>query len=310
VPIDPALEAIIDALNGARFGAGPAARGASDTAPELTTLADDPPEVGRVTDHRIPVAGGEITVRIYTPLGSGPFPAHLYLHGGGFWLGTLEQSDGKCREIASGAGCMVAAVAYRLAPQHKFPIAPEDCFAALEWLVANAERLGVDARRISVGGVSSGANLAAVVTLMTRDRRGPALVYQVLEVPVTDLTLSFPSMTEHGTGYVLTKDACARNARLYLADPSEATNPYASPYFAGDLSGLPPALIATAEFDPVRDEGEAYARRLEAADIAVTAIRMTGHIHGSMAFTKLVPSARDLRGLVHERLRAAYRQPS
>jgi acetyl esterase len=309
VPLDPLLLPIIDAMNAARFGSAlaPAETGSVADGPEL---ADDAPGVAGVTDHRIPVTGGEITVRIYTPFGSGPFPAHLYFHGGGFWLDTLDQSDRKCRATANGAGCVVAAVAYRLAPRHKFPTAPDDCFAALEWLVDHADELGIDASRVSVGGVSSGANLATVVALITRDRGGPPLVFQVLEVPVTDLTLSFPSMVENGRGYVLTEDACARNARLYLADPSQATDPYASPYFADDLTGLPPALIVTAEFDPVRDEGEAYARRLVAAGVSVTAIRMAGHIHGSMAFTKLLPSARDLRELVHEQLREAYRRPA
>lgn len=309
VPLDPLLLPILDALNAMRFGSetAPDAAGAAISAP---ALVDDPPEVAAVTDHRVPVPGGEITVRVYTPFGGGHFPAHLYFPGGGFWLSTLDQSDGKCRETANGVGCVVAAVGCRLAPRHKFPIPPEDCFAALQWVVDNAHELGIDARRISVGGVSSGANLATVVALLTRDRGGPTLVFQVLEVPVTDLTLSLPSMVENGTGYVLTRDACARNARIYLADPAQASDPFASPYFADDLAGLPPALVVTAEFDPVRDEGEAYARRLEAAGVPVTAVRMAGHIHGSIAFTKLLPSARDLRQLVHERLRAAYRPPT
>jgi acetyl esterase len=156
--------------------------------------------------------------------------------------------------------------------------------------------------------VSAGGNLAAVVALMARDRGGPPLAFQVLEIPVTDLTLSFPSITENGEGYVLTKESCARYVRLYLADPAQATHPYASPYFAGDLSRLPPALVVTAEFDPVRDEGEAYARRLESAGVAVELVRMNGHIHGSMAFTKLMPSARAHRERVHARLRDAYRR--
>ncbi|MCU1467368.1 MAG: hypothetical protein JWM72_3296 [Actinomycetia bacterium] len=311
MPLDPLLLPHLDAMNGSRFGAADAGLADGmpvDPATGLSELVEAAPEVAGITDHRVPVAGGEITLRIYTPFGSGPFPAHLHLHGGGFWLGMLAQSDTKCCETAQGAGCVVAAVGYRLAPEHKFPVASEDCFAALNWLADNAAALGIDARRLSVGGVSAGANLAAVVTLKARDRGGLSLVFQVLEVPVTDLTLSFPSMTEHGTGYVLTKEACARNVRLYLADPGQATDPYASPYFADDLSGLPPALIVTAEFDPVRDEGEAYAQRLEAAGVAVTSVRMRGHFHGSMAFTNLLPSARAHRARVHASLREAYRR--
>ncbi|MDQ1477627.1 MAG: acetyl esterase [Actinomycetota bacterium] len=306
VPLDPLLVPHLGAMNALRFGADGMH---GEAAGDRSELAEAAPEVAGTTDHRVPVAGGEITVRIYTPFGSGPFPAHLHLHGGGFWVGMLEQSDTKCRETAQGAGCVVVAVGYRLAPKHKFPVALEDCFTALEWVVANAAELGIDVSRLSVGGVSAGANLATVVTVMARDRGGPPLVFQVLEVPVTDLTLSFPSMTEYGTGYVLTEEACARNARLYLADPDQATDPYASPYFADDLSGLPPALVVTAEFDPVRDEGEAYAQSLEAAGVAVTSVRMRGHVHGSMAFTNLLPSAREHRALVHASLRAAYRQP-
>jgi acetyl esterase len=313
VPIDPLLQPVLDAMNAAPTASmGSAAEFEAGihlaTATGAYALAEEAPEVASIADYAVSMPDGEISVRIYTPFGSGPFPAHLFLHGGGFWLGMLDESDARCRETAHGAGCVVAAVGYRLAPKHKFPTAPEDCYGALEWLFGNAAALGVDRQRVSVGGVSAGGNLAAVVALMARDREGPPLLFQVLEVPITDLTLSFPSITENGDGYVLTKESCARYVRLYLADPTQATNPYASPYFAGDLSRLPPALVVTAEFDPVRDEGEAYARRLESAGVAVTLVRLQGHIHGSMAFTKLMPSARDHRELVHASLRDAYRR--
>jgi acetyl esterase len=313
VPVDPLLQPVLDAMNAQQIGSAKKSAELEAgiqvaTAPGFGALADDAPEVASIADHRVPVPDGEITVRMYTPFGTGPFPVHLFLHGGSFWLGTLDESEARCRETAQSAGCVVAAVGYRLAPKHRFPTAPEDCFAALRWLVDNAVALGVDEGRVSVGGVSAGGNLAAVVALMARDRGGPALVFQVLEIPVTDLTLSFPSITEKGEGYVLTKESCARYVRLYLADPAQATHPYASPYFAGDLSRLPPALVVTAEFDPVRDEGEAYARRLESAGVAVELVRMNGHIHGSMAFTKLMPSARAHRERVHASLRDAYRR--
>jgi acetyl esterase len=297
VPVDPLLQPVLDALNASRIG--PAGSGA---------FAEAAPEVASIVDHPLRVPGGEIAVRIYTPIGSAPFPAHLFLHGGGFWLGTLDQFDARCCATARSAGCVVAAVGYRLAPKCKFPTAPDDCYAALEWVVANAAALGIDPQCVSVGGASAGGNLATVVALMARDRGGPPLVFQVLEVPITDLTLSFPSITENGEGYVLTKESCAQYVRLYLADPSQATQPYASPYFADDLSRLPPALVLTAEFDPVRDEGEAYAHRLQSAGVAVTLVRMKGHIHGSMAFTKLLPSAREHHELVHANLRDAYRR--
>lgn len=297
MPLDPVLEPILDAMN-----ASP------PLPPDLTVaeqreqlhammdmsfvaLGEDTIPVARVEDLRVAVAGGEITVRVYTPAGTGPFPAHLWIHGGGFWLGTLDQFDSACRHIANKAACVVASVDYRLAPEHKFPTAAEDCYAALEWLASEATRLDVDSTRISIGGASAGGNLSAVVALMTRDRGGPPLILQVLDIPVTDLTMSHPSMTENGEGYMLTKEGCAQYVGYYLDDPTDATHPYASPFFADDLRGLPPAIVTTAEFDPLRDEGEAYAERLRAAGVPVDLWRMDGHIHGSMAFTKLMPSA-------------------
>jgi acetyl esterase len=271
----------------------------------FVAMGEDTIEVGEVIDHRVPVDGGEITVRVYTPASAGPFPAHLWIHGGGFWLGTLDQFDAACRHIAVKAECVVASVDYRLAPEHKFPTPPEDCYAALEWLVAQASALQVDTNRISVGGASAGGNLSAVVALMARDRGGPPLVLQVLDIPVTDLTMSHPSITENGEGYMLTKEGCAQYVGYYLDDPTDATHPYASPFFADDLSGLPPALVTTAEFDPLRDEGEAYAERLRAAGVPVDLWRMDGHIHGSMAFTKMMPSAQEHHRRTIAALRAA-----
>ena len=312
MPLDPLLQPIIDAMN-----AQPAPP--TDVPPAelrermnremesgFVALGDDPVALPSVADHAVPVDGGEITVRVYTPEGAGPFPAHLYIHGGGFFMGTLDGFDALCRSIAAGAGCLVASVDYRLAPEYKFPTAPEDCYAALVWLAERAPDLNVDPARISVGGGSAGGNLAAVLALMTRDRNGPPLVFQVIEIPVTDMTASFPSITENGTGYMLTKESMDMFGSLYLADPADATNPYTSPYFADDLAGLPPALVVTAEFDPLRDEGEAYARRLEDAGVSTELVRMNGHFHGSMGFTKVLPSAVEHRERVNRVLRAAY----
>jgi acetyl esterase len=316
MPVDPRLVPVLVRMNAARRGFGAAGQpatatpvdGRAESGPDALadSLAEPVPQVASIVDHRVPVAGGAIAVRVYTPFGSGPFPAHLFMHGGGFWLGTLDQTDGRCRTTAAAAGCVVVSVGYRLAPAFRFPTAPRDCLAALHWLGEHASELDVDATRISIGGASAGANLATVVALMVRDHGGPPLVLQVLETPVTDLTLSFPSIDEFGAGYGLTKDGCGRSARLYLGDGAPATDPYASPYFADDLSRLPRAVVLTAECDPVRDEGEAYARRLDAAGVAVLHRRMAGHIHGALAFTRLLPSAREYRDLVHAQLRAAY----
>ncbi|MCU1374262.1 MAG: Esterase/lipase/thioesterase [Actinomycetia bacterium] len=295
MPVLPALQPLLDAVN----AAPPPATGLSvaqlrENAHAMmarsfgATQAEGPP-VKEQHDHRVAVDGGQITVRVYVPEGDGPFPAHVYFHGGGFWLGTLEASDDACRALAVDAGCIVVSVDYRLAPETQWPLPPEDCFAALRWTVDHADELGIDATCVSVGGGSAGGNLAAVVALMARDRKGPALVLQVLEIPVTDLTLGQPSIDENGEGYLLTRRSIEQYTSYYLADPAVALHPYASPLFAEDLSGLPPAIVMTAEMDPLRDEGEAYAQRLAEAGVAVEAIRWDGQIHGSQAMAKVIP---------------------
>jgi acetyl esterase len=270
-------------------------------------LGPDGPEMASVVDKTVPVAGGEIPVRVFTPPGHAPFPLHVYLHGGGFWLGTIDQFEATCRATAAGAGCVVVSVGYRLAPEHPFPTAAEDCYAALRWVADNADALGGDASRLSVGGASAGGNLAAVVSLMARDRGGPALVLQVLDIPVTDLTLSQPSVDENGEGYVLTKKAMTDYTAYYVPDPAGRRDPYASPLFADDLGGLPPAVVLTMEHDPLRDEGEAYAERLRAAGVPVVARRFDGQFHGSVAMAKLVPDvSAEHAALIVGALREAY----
>jgi acetyl esterase len=253
----------------------------------------------------VPVDGGEIAVRVYEPGGDGPFPCHVYFHGGGFWLGNLEMSDASCRATAVDAGCVVASVDYRLAPEATFPVPAEDCFTALRWVVDHAAELHVDAGRVSVGGASAGGNLAAVVALMARDRGGPDLVLQVLEIPVTDLTMSQESVRSNGVGYLLTTTSIEQYTSYYLADPADATNPYASPLLAPDLTNLPPAVVMTAELDPLRDEGEAYARRLAEAGVPVEATRWDGQFHGSQTMGKLIP---DEVAAYHAAIVAALRK--
>jgi acetyl esterase len=241
-------------------------------------------------DYSVAVAGGAITLRIYSPARTAsPLPCHLQMHGGGFWLGTLDQSDSACRALATDVGCVVASVDYRLAPEHKFPTAPEDCYAVLLWLVAHAGDLGIDVTRISVGGASAGGNLAAVVALMARDRRGPRLVAQVLEIPVTDFTDIDPlCLTDEGRAVPSGK---GQYGAYYLSDVSvDARNPYASPLLAHNLAGLPPALVMCAEYDPLRKEGEAYAKRLADAGVAVEYRLWEGQFHGSQQLVALIPS--------------------
>ena len=251
------------------------------------------PEPAGQRDILVPVANGQIVVRIYAPHTAGTTPLHVFFHGGGWCAGTLDERDPRCRVISAGANCTVASVDYRLAPENAFPVAPEDCYAALCWLVERAADLGIDPDRISVGGESAGANLAAVVCLMARDRSGPTIRHQWLDVPATDLTLSQPSIREVPDGYLLELDAIHEYRACYLGDLDRATDPLASPLLANDLSGLPPAWIMSAEYDKLRDDGVAYAHALEAAGVPVEFQILAGHVHPSFAFTRLLPSAKD-----------------
>jgi acetyl esterase len=258
-------------------------------------------------DHRIAVDGGSIAVRVYSPGAPGgeALPCHLYLHGGGFWLGTLDHFDPLCRALARDAGCVVASVDYRLAPEHKFPAAAEDSYAALLWVAANAGALGVDPARISVGGMSAGGDLAAVVALMARDRDGPALVLQILEAPVTDLSKGAP-LEVPSEGVVLAPGN-ASYAQLYLADPAQALDPYASPLRAPDLAGLPPALVMCAEYDTLAAEGKAYATRLGEAGVSVEYRCWEGQFHGSQQMAALIPEeAAAYQDMLVSALRRAY----
>ncbi len=249
------------------------------------------PEPAAQLDHVVPVHGGRIIVRTYRPHGPGPFPLHVFLHGGGWCVGTLDERDPRCRVIAAGADCTVASVDYRMAPENAWPTAPEDAYAALRWLVTEADDLEIDASRISVGGESAGANLAAVMCLMARDRSGPAIAHQWLDVPATDLTMTQPSIHSTPSGLLLDYEDMVRYRDHYLTDPDQMTHPYVSPLHAEDLSGLPPAWIMTCGNDPLRDDGTAYADALEAAGVPVERRRLEGHVHPSFAFTRLVPSA-------------------
>ncbi len=243
-------------------------------------LEGEPEPVASVRDFTIPGPDGELPARLYTPEGSGPFPLVVYFHGGGWTVGNIEVADRPCRSLANASGCMVASAQYRLGPESKFPAAPEDCYAATRWLAENAAELGADPERVAVAGDSAGGNLAAVVALMARDRGGPALAYQLLIYPAVEADPDFPSVRENAEGYLLQKGSMEWFWGHYLADPADGANPYASPLRADDLSGLPPALVVTCEFDPLRDEGEEYGRKLEEAGVPVKVSRYDGMIHG------------------------------
>jgi acetyl esterase len=253
--------------------------------------------VDAISECSVPVAGGTIRVRIFRPGDAGPLPSLLHLHGGGFAFGSIDSlfNEAKCAHICRRARCVVLTVDYRLAPEFLFPTAPEDCYAALLWTVENAKRLDIDPARLAVGGESAGANLATVVALMARDRGGPPLALQLLEVPVTDMSeqaADYPSVVLFGEGYGFDRADMEGMIGVYLADPTDGANPYASPLRAPDLSGVPPAHVLTAEYDILRDSGEAYARRLERAGVGTTLHRMSRHTHQSAALWQTWPPAR------------------
>jgi acetyl esterase len=262
-------------------------------------------------DHRVPDGDQEIIVRAYRPSMRAPLAAHMQLHGGGWWLGSIDEhvNEAICRYRCARAQCVVFAVEYRLAPEHPFPAAVNDAYAALTWIAGHAGELGVDAARISIGGTSAGANLAAAVTLLARDTAGPALVFQLLEVPALDLTgdtMRAALATEELAPLADRIAEFETPLRLYLPQPADALLPLASPVHADDLSGLPPAHIMTAEYDPLREEGEWYGRRLAEAEVPVSVTRHAGAVHGTSFLTRVWEPAQEWQRDAADRVRHAH----
>jgi acetyl esterase len=308
MPLDPQAQKVIDAL--AALNLKPVEESTPAEARESMrsrTAALGPVEdVASRADHRVPVAGGEIGVRVYTPAGAGPHPALVFFHGGGWVIGDLDTHDGVCRSLTNAGRCAVASVDYRLAPEHRYPVAAEDSYAAFRWVLAHAGALGIDPRRLAVGGDSAGGNLATVVALMARDRGTPLPIFQVLVYPATDFGLDTPSYRENATGYVLTREGMRWFYGHYLAGPEQGREAYAAPLRAESLAGLPPALVQTAEYDPLRDEGEAYAARLRDAGVPVTLTRYPGMFHGFLRMTNILDKARAARDEIGGALRKAF----
>ena len=243
--------------------------------------SNKPTPVATVVNRTIPGPVGEIPIRIYGPEGKSPFPLVVFFHGSGFVVLNLDSHDETCRTLCRGAGCVVVSVDYRLAPEFKFPAAPDDCLAATRWAAEHAAEFNADPTRLAVAGDSAGSNLATVTALRIRDEGGPPLRGQLLIYPVTDYhTPPTPSYLANANGYYLTRDDMIWFWGHYLNHAGEANHPHASPLRAPDLHSLPPALVITAEYDPLRDEGEHYAGRLRAAGVPTVLSRYEGMIHG------------------------------
>ncbi len=307
MPLDPQAQTLLQQLSAANacpFHAQTVEENRQALKAMYTPVVSTP--VAHVEDRVVKSPDGDIPVRIYTPQGRGPFPVLVFFHGGGWVVGDLETHDDSCRRLANGANCLVVSVEYRLAPEHKFPAGLKDCYAATQWVATDAAHFNGDPLRIAVGGASAGGNLAAVVAQMTRDRGGPALVFQLLIYPATDFRMNTVSSKENAEGYYLTTPDMIWFMNHYLNTEEEKLNPLASPLLAPDLSGLPPALVITAEYDPLRDEGELYGQALKEAGVPVTVSRYNGMIHGFVSLASIFDQGKHAVAECCTALQAAF----
>ncbi|MCW2614792.1 MAG: hypothetical protein JWN08_1786 [Frankiales bacterium] len=264
-------------------------------------LQGAPVEVAQVRDVLADGPAGRLPVRVYDDLPGTPArPLLVFFHGGGWVTGSVEGSDATCRALAIGTGCVVASVEYRLAPETRFPGPAHDAFAATAWLVEHAPDLGADPARVVVGGDSAGGNLAAATALMARDRGGPLLAGQVLLYPPLAPPRGSPraSLARNAEGYGLTRGGLERFWDLYLAQEADGLDPYASPLLADDLSGLPPTLVVTAEYDPLHDEGQDFAQRLRESGTDVKVVDYDGLVHGFLSMARVLPEGRAVVGVI------------
>jgi acetyl esterase len=294
--LDPEVRAVLAAMEeqgGPPLESLPPATARELAGESLKAVSGEPEQVGRVENLQVPGPGGPIPIRVYTPETGGSRPGLVYFHGGGWVVGNLDTHDGVCRALARRSGAVVVSVVYRLAPEHKFPAAVDDSYAATVWVAENAASLGIDPGRIAVGGDSAGGTLSTVIARKCRDHGGPALALQVLIYPVANMqSFDTGSHREFADGYYLTAPLMEWFRALYLGHPEDGAHIDTSPLFTPDLRGLPPAIVITAECDILRDEGEAYAKRLQEAGVPVTYTLYKGMIHPFFSMPGVLTQAR------------------
>jgi acetyl esterase len=305
MPLDPQLQPILDLMDGELRVDDKTPEEARAYTSQATAPRDDT-GLASVDDLEVGGADGMLPARIYRPSGAIPKgPVVVFFHGGGWVIGSIQSHDNTAGRLAAESGCTVISVEYRLAPEHKFPAPLEDAYAATAWVAEHADELGVDATRLAVAGDSAGGNLAAAVALLARDREGPAIAYQLLIYPVTELGVQSASRIENGDKpYLLSSRAMDWFEDHYVGGV-EGVDWRAAPLRAEDLSGLPPAFVVTAELDPLRDEGEAYADRLRQAGVKVNVHRAEGMIHGFFGFP--IDVAAKVRQVVTDTMRSVLR---
>jgi acetyl esterase len=308
VTLDPQIQAMRDQRERDNVPPLYAMSLAEARAADLASIREgggEPEPVYEVANLTITGPGGELPLRLYRPTSERPLPVLLYFFGGGWVLGTIDTADGVSRSLANSSGALVAVVGYRLAPEHRFPAAVGDCYAAVRWVAEHASEIGADPARIAVGGDSAGGNLAAGVALRAR-AEGPALAGQLLVYPNTDQLADDQSMRAADDPFLFNRHSVAWYRQHYLADPGDAASPLASPLRAGSLAGLPPALVITAEYDPLRDQGEAYARRLASEGVQAELTRYPGMAHGFFTMIGTVDASRAAIKQAGSRLRAWF----
>jgi acetyl esterase len=305
VPLQPDARALIDQLQSISAPVEtltPAeARRASDERRAQSAAEVEP--VHDVADITIDGPGGPLRLRLYRPSEAIGLPVVVFFHGGGWVLCDLDSHDGLCRTLTNAVGAVVVSVDYRRAPESRYPAAVQDAYAATDWVATRAGDLGIDASRLAVAGDSAGGNLAASVTLVARDRGGPDIAHQLLIYPVTDHDFGTASYREFGVDHYLTAAAMSWYWNQYVPEPDRRAEPYAAPLRAADLSGLPDAIVVTAECDPLRDEGHAYARRLRAAGVPVDYLMYEGAFHGFFSLAASLSLARAAIREVTDRVR-------